>query len=142
MRVGIKLIDHSLPLPEYQTDGSAAFDLYSRLKIIIPAKTVKLVPLNVILHLPKDHWALMAARSSLFKKNLMLINGIGVGDYDYRGPSDEYCAALYNFSESEVVIEKGERLVQMIILPRQKAEFLEITDLTDQKSRGGFGSTG
>jgi len=142
MKVGIKLIDRSFPLPKYQTKGSAAFDLYSRQSIIIPAKTTKLVPLNIILHLPEDHWALMAARSSLYKKNLMLINGIGIGDYDYRGPNDEYHAALYNFSEKKVEIEKGERIVQMIILPRKKTEFIEIADLTDQNSRGGFGSTG
>lgn len=142
MKVRIKRIDCSLPLPEYQTQGSAAFDLYSRLEIKISAKTVSVVPLNVILQLPQDHWALMMARSSLHKKGLMLINGVGVGDYDYRGESDEYHAALFNFSDNEAIVKKGERLVQMIVLPREKAAFQEIKEQISENSRGGFGSTG
>lgn len=143
MIVKIKLIDDSLPIPSYQTAESAAFDLYSRLDLKIAPKTVVLVPLNVILQIPENYWVLMAARSSLHKRGLMLINGIGVGDYDYRGENDEYHAALFNFSEQVVEISKGDRLVQAIVLPREKVEFSRIDVVAeDEKSRGGFGSTG
>jgi dUTP pyrophosphatase len=142
MNIKIKLIDKSLPLPSYQTDGSAAFDLYARKSITIKPKTVEKVPLNVVIQLPKDHWLLMAARSSLHKKGLMLVNGIGVGDYDFRGSDDEYRAALFNFSDEEVSLEKGERITQAIILPREKAQIEEIEEVEDARSRGGFGSTG
>ncbi len=142
MKIFIKLIDKSLPLPSYQTEGSAAFDLYSRKSVKIKPRVVEKVPLNVVIQLSKDNWLLMAARSSLYKKGLMLINGIGVGDYDFRGPNDEYQAALYNFSDAEVEIEKGERLTQAIILPREKAQIEEIEEVEEDINRGGFGSTG
>lgn len=139
--VVIKRFDQSLPLPEYKTAGAAAFDLYARVEITIPAGGIGYVPLNIALQLPSNHWALLSARSSLHKRGLMLANGIGVGDYDYRGDEDEYQAAIYNFSSQDVVVERGERLVQMIIMPRTPVEFQELEHFATN-SRGGFGSTG
>lgn len=141
MQLSIKRFDKTLPLPEYKTSGAAAFDLYARIEMSIPARSIGYVPLNIAIQLPEDHFALMAARSSLHKRSLMMANGIGIGDYDYRGDNDEYRAALYNFSDKEVKIEKGERLVQMIILPRERVEIIE-KDQFDEKDRGGFGTTG
>ncbi|MFZ5437631.1 MAG: dUTP diphosphatase [Patescibacteria group bacterium] len=141
MKVLIKRFDKSLPLPEYKTEGAAAFDLYAREETLIPAHQVKLVPLNIAIQLPVDHWALLSARSSLHKMGLMVANGIGVGDYDYRGDGDEYKAALLNFTDQEVVVKKGDRLVQMIIMSRESVEFEEL-DQFGAENRGGFGSTG
>ncbi len=141
MKVKIKRFDKSLPLPEYQTEGAAAFDLYARETTEIPAHQSTLVPLNIALQLPAGYWALLAVRSSLHKKGLIMANGIGIGDYDYRGDEDEYHAALFNLSDQAVVVKKGERIVQMMILSREKAEFEELASFKE-KSRGGFGSTG
>jgi len=141
MKVLIKRFDKSLPLPEYKTAGAAAFDLYARKETTIPAKQVVLVPLNIVLQLPADHWALLSARSSLHKMGLMLANGIGVGDYDYRGDNDEYMAALLNFTDQAVTLKKGERVVQMIIMSRERVEFEE-QEYSSTTDRGGFGSTG
>jgi len=141
MKITIKRFDKDLPLPEYKTAGAAAFDLYARQETSISPKTVKLVPLNIALQLPVNHWALLSARSSLHKKGLMVANGIGVGDFDYRGDNDEYQAALYNFSDKKAVIKRGERIVQMIILEREPVELVEKAQF-NSKSRGGFGSTG
>ena len=71
----------------------------------------------------------------------MLANGIGVGDYDYRGPNDEYKAAVFNFTGEDVVIERAERVVQMIILKRPVVELSE-NDSFEDADRGGFGTTG
>lgn len=141
MTIKIKRFDESLPLPEYKSKKAAALDLYARVDTEVPAQQVVLVPLNVAIGLPKDHWVLLAARSSLSKKGLMLANGIGVGDEDYCGDQDEYKAAIFNFSKKAVQIEKGERIVQMIILPRQKVTVRGVKKLSAQ-NRGGFGSTG
>jgi len=141
MQVKIKLFDSLLPLPEYKSGGAAAIDLYSRLEMTINPGEVSLVPLNVALQIPEDYFVLLSARSSLQKKGLMMANGVGIGDYDYRGDGDEYKAALYNFSKQAVQIEKGERLVQMIILKREKID-LEKLDIFEADNRGGFGSTG
>jgi len=128
-------------MPEYKTSGAAAFDLYVREETTIPAKKVVLVPLNIALQLPENHWALLSARSSLHKQGLMLANGIGVGDYDYRGDGDEYKAALWNFTDEPVVLQKGDRVVQMIVMSRESVEFEEVKKFNTD-DRGGFGSTG
>lgn len=141
MKINIRRFDKSLPLPEYKTKGAAAFDLYVRQKTTIPAHKVGMITLNIAIQLPADHWALLAARSSLYKRGLMLANGIGIGDYDYRGDQDEYKAAIYNFTDEDVIVNQGERIVQMIIISRERVEFIEKKKFT-AKNRGGFGTTG
>lgn len=142
MQVKLKLFDTTLPVPEYKTSGAAAFDLYARIETVIPAHQVGYVPLNIALQLPEGYWALVSARSSLHKRGLMMANGIGVGDYDYRGNSDEYKAALYNFTDQPVTIERAERIVQMMILEREPAQLQLVEQFEDAVDRGGFGSTG
>lgn len=128
-------------MPAYKTTGAAAMDLYARVEVVIPAHKVGYVPLNIALQLPPDHWAQISARSSLHKKGLILANGIGVGDYDYRGDGDEYLAALLNFTDQPVIVERGERIVQLIVLEREPVEF-ELIKSFGTPNRGGFGSTG
>lgn len=144
--VVLKLFDKSLPKPEYKTAGAAALDLYARVETNIPARGIGYVPLNIALQIPENHWVLLSARSSLHKRGLMLANGIGVGDYDYRGPNDEYLAPLYNFTDQNVVIEKGERIVQIVVLQREPVTLELVSDFDSQdpqtKNRGGFGTTG
>lgn len=140
MKLRVKLFDLSLPVPAYQTKGAAGFDLYAREKTTIPAGKVVLVPLNIAIELPTGHWALLAARSSLHKKGLILANGIGVGDEDYCGDNDEYRAALWNHSDQDVTVEQGERIVQMLILPALRPQ-IEVVEHLGNADRGGFGST-
>lgn len=141
LKAFIKRFDTSLPLPEYKTNGAAGMDLAAREETVIPARGIGYVPLNVALQVPDGCWVLIAARSSLHKRGVMLANGIGVGDYDYRGDGDEYKAALYNFTDQPVTFEKGERIVQMIVMQRQPVELVE-KDGFETADRGGFGSTG
>lgn len=141
MKIRIKRFDRSLPLPAYKTSGAAAFDLAARVRVVIEPQSVGYVPLNIALQLPPTHWALMTARSSLHKRGLTPANGVGVGDTDFCGDGDEYQAAVYNFTQAPVVVERGERIYQMMILERDKVEFEEVEQF-GQPSRGGFGSTG
>jgi len=141
LKVGIKRFDTTLPLPEYKTSGAAAMDLAARIEVTIEPRAVGYVPLNIALELPEGHWALLAARSSLHKHGLILANGIGVGDYDFRGENDEYQAALLNFTDKPVIVERGMRVVQLMVLPVDRVELVEKTAL-NSPSRGGYGSTG
>lgn len=141
LKIKIKRFDKSLPLPKYQTAGAAALDLLAREGAEILAGQTKIVPVNIAIELPPHYFALVAARSSLHKKGLTLANGIGIGDSDYRGDHDEYHVALLNFSQQSVTVEKGERLAQLIILPRPEIEWIEVDSL-ENPSRGGFGTTG
>ena len=142
MKIKITRVDKTLPLPKYETSGSVAFDLYSRIDEVIEPQTMKILPSNLIIEVPAGYALVLAARSSLAKKkNLVLRNGIGVIDEDYHGPQDEIGLLLYNISEDPVKVEKGERLAQGLILPIDRAEWEEVDSIT-KSSRGGFGSTG
>jgi dUTP pyrophosphatase len=142
MKIKIKRVDKSLPLPEYKTKGAAAFDLYVRERKVIAAHSVVLIPMNIIIEMPKGCWAMLAARSSTHKKGIMAANGIGIGDNDYCGEDDEYHFAALNFTDKEVVIERGERIAQMMIFHYDRAEFEEVDSFTHNNSRGGFGTSG
>ena len=141
MKIRVKRFDKDLPLPEYKTAGAAAMDCYAREQTIVESKSVAYVPVNVALKLPRGHFVLLVARSSLHKRGLVLANGIGIGDEDFSGETDEYKAALYNLTDTPVQIEKGERLAQMMVLPFDRVEWEEVDSL-DTESRGGFGTTG
>lgn len=141
MELKIRRFDKSIPLPEYKTKGAAAMDLSAREDTIIPPGAVVPVPLNVAIAPPAGYFVLMAARSSLFKRGLTMANGIGVIDQDYAGNSDEYRAILRNFTDLTVNIQKGERLVQIIVLPYELATLHEV-EMLGGPDRGGIGSTG
>ncbi len=140
MKIKIKRIDKTLPLPEYQTDGAVAFDLYSRTDVVIPAKTLERLPTNIIVATPKGYMLEIKDRSSTLKKKGLLVS-TGYIDNDYCGESDEILLQVYNITNGEVKVEKGERLGQGAFIKVDIAEWEE-TDVMEGKSRGGFGSTG
>ncbi|MFA4873570.1 MAG: dUTP diphosphatase [Patescibacteria group bacterium] len=147
MKVNIHLVDPTLPMPAYQTSGSVAFDLYAREDAIIKSREIKLIPTNIIIEVPEGFMFLIASRSSLpLKKGLVLANSVGILDQDYCGPKDEAMLQLLNITGHDVVIKRGERLAQGILVKIEKAELLESVSSVSEKSagnsRGGFGSTG
>jgi dUTP pyrophosphatase len=141
MELKIRRFDKSIPLPEYKTHGAAAMDLSAREDTVIPPGTVVAVPLNVAIAPPPGYFLVMAARSSLSKRGLTMANGIGIIDEDYAGDEDEYRAILRNFTDADVLVQKGDRIVQILVLPCEKATLLEVESLGGP-SRGGIGSTG
>jgi len=141
MTLKITRIDKTLPLPKYHTKGAVAFDLYARKKMTVKPKTMKLIPANLIVHVPDGYMLLIAARSSTpIKKGLILRNGIGIVDQDFCGPKDELHLQVYNFTDVDVRVTRGERLGQAVLVKIAKVEFEEVE--TEGESRGGFGSTG
>ena len=142
MNIGITRIDSTLPLPEYHTKGAVAVDLVARESTTIEPRTIGFIPNNIILKIPEGYMFMIAARSSTaHKRGLFIANGVGIIDQDYCGPQDEIKTAVYNFTETPVTIERGERVSQGIFIPITKVNFTE-EDLTHHTSRGGFGSTG
>jgi len=141
MKIKIKRFDKTLELPQRHTEHAAAFDLAAREPVTIPAGQVGYVPLNVAVETPKGHFMLLAGRSSLHKRGLMLANGVGIIDPDYSGDEDEVKAALYNFSAQPVVLEKGDRIMQATFIKTENWEWDEVEAMPN-KTRGGFGSTG
>ena len=71
----------------------------------------------------------------------MMAHGIGIGDPDFSGDHDEYKAPLWNFTDQPIVVERGDRIAQGMFVKFERAEWEEVEKL-DNKTRGGFGSTG
>ena len=141
MNVRIKRIDKRLPLPEYKTTGAAGFDLSARINTLVPAHKIGYVPLNVVIEPPEGYYVALVPRSSLHKLGLTLANGFGVGDRDFCGNSDEYNAALFNFTDQDITVLRGDRIMQVVISPMVRVGFDEVDDMGND-NRGAFGTTG
>ncbi len=140
-QIKIKRFDKSLPLPEYKTKGAAGVDFSARETTRLKAGEIGMIPLNLAIAIPKDHFMLLCARSSTYKLGLTMINGIGIIDSDFRGDGDEFRLAVQNFTRKTVTIEKGTRIAQGIFIKFTRAAWKEVSKMT-APTRGGFGSTG
>lgn len=129
--------------PCYGTQWAAGADLYACLDepLTVRAGETEFVPTGLAMEIPAGMVGLIYARSGLAcKKGLAPANKVGVIDSDYRG---EIMVALYNHSVSDITIESGERIAQLVITPYFFAEYEEAEELPDTvRGEGGFGSTG
>lgn len=142
MKIKIKRIDKSLPLPTFQTEGACCVDLLSRLDTRIKPGEIALIPCNIIVRTPKGYMFVVIPRSSTpRKKGLLIPHGIGVIDSDYAGTNDEVMFQVLNFTKKEVLVTKGERVAQGCFVAIARPEWEEVETM-DNKTRGGFGSTG
>jgi dUTP pyrophosphatase len=141
MKVKIKRIDKSLPLPVYETGGSVGFDLLAREEMTISPDSIELIPANVIVQVPKGYALIVASRSSTPRKHgLTKPHGIGIIDQDYCGPDDEVKIQVLNFTDKPVTIAKGTKIAQGMFVRVDRFDFEEV-DGIKKESRGGFGST-
>ncbi|CAM3067777.1 dUTP diphosphatase [Streptobacillus ratti] len=143
MEVKIKKLNDNAIIPTYGTEFSAGADLYACIdeNLIIKSGETVMVKTGISLEIPEGLVGLVYARSGLaFKKGIAPSNKVGVIDSDYRG---EIMVALHNHSKEDYVIEKFERIAQLVIAPYIKADFVVTETLNDTiRNQGGFGSTG
>ena len=100
-----------------------------------------LIPLGVAMELPEGYEALIAPRSSTFKKyGIILANSIGIIDESYKGDGDEWHFPAVALRDS--VIHKNERICQFRIIQHQPMIHLIEVELLGNRNRGGLGSTG
>jgi len=140
----IKLINQSKhPLPEYATEHAAGMDLRANLNEPITLKPLErtLVATGLFMELPIGFEAQIRPRSGLaFKNGLTVLNSPGTIDADYRG---EIKVLLVNLSNTDFIINDGERIAQMVIAKHEVAKWELVTTLEDSnRGAGGFGSTG
>lgn len=134
-----------LPLPKYETSGSAGMDLLAALEegteIVLEPGERKLVPTGLRLSLPQGLEAQVRPRSGLaLKKGITVLNTPGTVDSDYRG---EIGVILINLAQEPFTIVRGERIAQMIIARFEQIELTATDDLDNtERGAGGFGSTG
>lgn len=164
MEVKIKRLSEEAILPKYSKDGDAGMDL-----TCIDEPEVKQVgsDLSIIYHtglcieIPTGYVGLLFPRSSLRNKALVLSNHVGVIDSGYRG---EITASFKYFDQAgytqsdlikeieddliapnneEIFYHKGDRIIQLLIIPYPQIEFIEVDELsTSERGGGGHGSTG
>ena len=141
MKVNIKRIDKTLPLPKYETAGSVGFDLICRESAEIAPQSIVLIPANVIVETPAGYMLMICLRSSTPRKlGLMMPQGVGIVDNDYCGEEDELKIQVYNFTNEIVNVERGSRIAQGLFVRVDTPEWNEVEQMSDT-SRGGFGST-
>lgn len=141
MKIRIKL-QEGAKAPFLSTKGSGGYDLCAYLptipNLVWPRKTVS-VDTGVFMEIPEGYVGLMIPRSSLQKKGLEMANTVGVIDSDYRGQ----IRILLRETEGRCkLIENGDKLVQLVIVPIPQIEFDIVDELSNTKrGSGGFGST-
>jgi len=141
MKVKIKRIDKSLPLPTYATAGSVGFDLMARKATKVQPKEIAVIPCNVIVETPPGYMLMIVPRSSTpKKKGLTSLHGVGILDQDYCGPEDELLFLCYNFTDKPTTVDKGDKLAQGIFVRVDTAEWEEV-EKVEAPTRGGVGST-
>ena len=142
MNVRIRRLHPDVPLPSYESQGAAAFDLAAAADTVVEAGRVALVPTGLVVEVPAGMFLGIFARSSTpLKRGLMVANGVGVVDSDYCGPADEVKVAVLNFTDASVTVRRGDRIAQGILLAAPRVTWEEAAALRDT-SRGGFGATG
>ena len=134
-----------LPLPAYETAGSAGMDLRAAVPedqplTLAPGRRA-LVPTGLKIALPLGYEAQVRARSGLaLKHGIICPNAPGTIDSDYRG---ECGVILANIGDADFVIRRGERIAQLVIAKHERADWIEVETLDDTaRGAGGFGSTG
>lgn len=137
----VKRLYEEALLPTKATEGSAAFDLYAYTEAPLdPCETFK-YKTGIALEIPEGSVGLIFPRSGLSTKfGIRLSNCVGVIDSDYRG---EIIVALHNDGDESYMINRGDRIAQLMIVDIPKIEIEEVTELSDTKRGiGGFGSSG
>ena len=140
----VKVINRSgNPLPQYATEFAAGLDVRANNDepIVLAPLGRAMVPTGLFLEIPTGYEVQVRPRSGLaVKKGVTVLNAPGTIDADYRG---EVCVILVNLSDAEFVIEKGERIAQLVLARHETIEWEETDALAASgRGEGGFGSTG
>lgn len=139
MILKIKKLDADAILPSYAHPGDAGMDVYANETVVInPGESVK-VKTGIAMEIPEGYVGLMWDRSGMSTKN-KIKSLAGVIDSGYRGES---LVGLINLSNTPYTVEKGHKIIQMLIQKVERVDVVEADELSDtSRGEGGFGSTG
>ena len=143
VKVLIKKLNPEAKLPSYKTQGSSGMDLMALVddKIIIKPNSSELISTGLSIAIPEDLEIQIRPRSGLAAKHsISVLNTPGTIDSDYRG---ELKIILYNHSNKDFIVNKNDRVAQIVLVPVLKVDFEEVQELPETvRGSGGFGSTG
>ena len=132
-----------LPLPRYETSGSAGLDLPAAIEqdIILDSLDRAVLPTGLNIAIPFGYEGQVRPRSGLaYRHGISVTNSPGTIDSDYRG---ELKVLLINLGKEPVTITRGMRIAQLVIAPVQQVDLVEVQSLdATERGEGGFGSTG
>jgi len=130
-------------LPQYETAHAAGMDLraFTESEIVIKPLQRLLVPTGLYIELPIGYEAQIRPRSGLaYKHGISILNAPGTIDADYRG---ELKVLLVNLSDTDFVINNGDRIAQMVIAKHETISWQAVDALSDTaRGEGGYGHTG
>ena len=143
VKILIKKTNKEVTTPKYKTDGSSGVDLSAFLekKVVIKPSSSELIPTGLQVAIPEELEIQIRPRSGLAaKESIGVLNSPGTIDSDYRG---ELKIILFNHGKEDFIINNGDRIAQMVLVPIIKMEFEEVDSLPNTiRGQGGFGSTG
>ena len=143
VKILIKKTNKEVITPKYKTDGSSGVDLSAFLekKVVIKPNSSELIPTGLQVAIPEELEIQIRPRSGLAaKESIGVLNSPGTIDSDYRG---ELKIILFNHGKEDFIINNGDRIAQMVLVPILKMEFEEVDSLPHTvRGQGGFGSTG
>jgi dUTP pyrophosphatase len=142
--MNINIINKSAhALPQYETAHAAGMDLRAFLETAITIKPLQrvLVPTGLYIELPVGFEAQIRPRSGLaYKHGISIVNSPGTIDADYRG---EIKVLLVNLSDTDFVVNDGERIAQMVIAKHETIDWNLVEELNETaRGEGGYGHTG
>ncbi|MBI1996856.1 MAG: dUTP diphosphatase [Deltaproteobacteria bacterium] len=131
-----------LALPDYMTEGSAGMDLFADIdgEVRLAPLERALIPTGIAVALPMGFEAQIRPRSGVaLKQGLTMVNSPGTIDADYRG---EIQLIAINLGQEPLVIERGQRIAQMVVQRVVRAQWQEVSELpSSERQEGGFGHT-
>ena len=137
-------LDSEATVPSRGTNTAAGWDLRCIEDAILRHREVTMIRTGLALAIPEGWEGQLRCRSGLAKKGMMVSNGIGTIDSDYRG--EIMILATWVGPDSEYVINKGERIAQILIKKVPEVKFQEVGSIDElgntERGSGGFGSTG
>lgn len=144
VRVLDSRLGRELPLPSYATAGSAGMDLRACIDaaVVLAAGQAQLIPTGLAIHLADPSLAaVILPRSGLgHKHGVVLGNLVGLIDSDYQG---QLLVSCWNRSAQDFVIQPGERIAQLVVVPVIQVELQLVESFTSSaRGAGGFGSSG
>lgn len=141
MRLNIIKLNADATLPTYAYEGDAGLDLSSDVDTLVLPRERQIVPTGIAVDIPRGYAGFVHPRSGLAARaGLTVLNAPGTIDAGYLG---EIKVILYNASDETALIDKGQRIAQLVIQPVTYAELYLVDDLGHTARGGaGFGSTG
>jgi len=142
--MNIKIINKSgHTLPAYETAHAAGMDMraFTESEIVIKPLQRILIPTGLYIELPVGYEAQIRPRSGLaYKHGISIVNSPGTIDADYRG---EIKVLLVNLSDTDFVVNNGDRIAQMVIAKHETISWESVEELSDTaRGAGGYGHTG